>query len=86
MLGQQYKELWMSRFQKMLKCEQYSLDFYRRILKENEQLLSNAKAKRLLEEILKDEAKHARIVHELIHLINEKVIPDNKEMANQGGA
>lgn len=72
MLARQYKELWMARFQKMLKCEQDSLAFYKRVLEENESLLSSTKAKTLLEEILRDEIKHARIVGELIHLINEK--------------
>ncbi len=84
MLEEQYKELWMTRFQKMLKSERDSLAFYKRVLKENKSLLSDTKAKRLLEEISRDEAKHARIVRALIHLINEKVISNNKEMANQG--
>ncbi len=85
MLTEQYKELWMTRFQKMLNNELDSLVFYKRVLEENQQLLLSTKAKRLLEEILCDEAKHAHIVLELIHLMEEKVISENKEMANQGG-
>lgn len=83
MLAKHYKELWKARFKKMLESEKYSLVFYRRLLKEKSPLLS-MEAKKILQEILRDEIKHARIAKELLRLVDEKVISDNMEI-DEGG-
>ena len=80
MLKKHYKELWETRFRKILDSEQEAIAFYRRLLKENEGLLSITKIKVLLKEILRDEAKHARIARELINIVSEKVVSESKEI------
>ena len=80
MLKKQYKELWETRFRKILDGERNALAFYRQLLAENEKLLLGTKAKGLLKEILRDEAKHARIARELIRLVGGKIISENKQI------
>ena len=79
MLKKQYSELWETRFRTILASEREAIAFYRRLLKENESLLSGTKAKALLKEILRDETKHARIARELIRLVTEKIISEGKQ-------
>lgn len=83
MLAKHYKELWKTRFKKMLESEKHALVFYRRLLKEKSPLLS-MKARKILKEILRDEVKHARIARELLQLVDEKVISDNIEIDKEG--
>ena len=81
MLKKQYSELWETRFNTILASEREAIAFYRGLLKENESLLSGTKAKTLLKEILRDEAKHARIARELIRLVTEKMTSENEQIA-----
>lgn len=79
MLDQHYKELWEARFQRVLRGEEEAIAFYKQLLKDNEALLLGTKAKILLKEILRDEAKHARIAHELIKLVKQKKISEGEK-------
>lgn len=79
MLSRQYKELWEIRFKKILDSEMEAIVFYRRLLKEYRLLLSGTKAVGLLKQVLRDEAKHARIARELLRFVNAKMTPENKE-------
>lgn len=72
MQPKQFKELWEIRFQKILEGEKEALLFYRNLLKENEQLFRDTKAKRMLEDIRRDEAKHVRIARRLLNLVRQK--------------
>lgn len=88
MLKKQYSELWETRFKTILASEREAIAFYRRLLKENEVLLSGTKAKVLLKEILRDETKHARIARELVRLVSGKMISENngnKREENENG-
>jgi len=85
MLKKQYSELWETRFRKILDSERTAIAFYKRLLKENEVLLSGTKAKVLLKEILRDEKKHARIARELIRLVSKKMILENNGINKEGG-
>ncbi len=66
-----YKELWTMRFQKMLKLEEQSITDYESILKE-----CKGKKKSVLETDLKqlilDEKKHAKLVRELLSIVNRQ--------------
>ena len=75
MQPEQFKELWEIRFQKILEGEKEALLFYHNLLKGNEQLFRDTKAKRMLEEIRRDEAKHVRIARHLLNLVQRKAVP-----------
>lgn len=72
MLSQHYKELWEARFKKVLENERQSIVFFRRLLQENGALFYGTRAQKLLKQILREEAKHARIARKLVRLVAEK--------------
>lgn len=71
-----YRELWMIRFQKMLKLEKGSLDVYQSLIKDCEKLekLNHHKhaIQSHLEKIYEDEKKHVRLVEELISILEHQ--------------
>ena len=71
MLKKQFKELWQLRFRRILDGEKESYIFYKGLLRKNEGLLEGTKYQKILEEIMRDEVKHIRIVRQLIQLICE---------------
>jgi rubrerythrin len=73
---QQFKELWEIRFLKVLNLEKESLSFYRSLLKHNQSLLEETRAKAILERILEDERRHIRIVRKLLRLVRGKKITE----------
>jgi rubrerythrin len=76
MKPEQLKELWELRFLKIWEGEREALIFYKDLLHENKELLVGTKTKRILEQIKRDEAKHARIAHELLNLVKQKKITE----------
>ena len=71
-MNPELKKLWGLRFEKILKLENESHDFYERLLKENASLLEGTRTKEILEGIAKDEAKHAQIAEELLKIVHDK--------------
>ena len=71
-----YKELWMIRFQKMLKLEKDSLGVYQSLIKDCERLekLDHHKhaIQNHLEKIYEDEKKHVHLVEELIAILERQ--------------
>jgi hypothetical protein len=71
-----YKELWMIRFQKMLKLEKDSLELYQSLIKDCEKMQKLNHHKQAihthLEKIYEDEQKHARLCEELIAILNRQ--------------
>jgi rubrerythrin len=72
----QFKELWESRFLKILSLEKESLSFYRSLLRKNQPILEGTKAKAILERILADESRHIRIIRKMIRLVQQKKIAE----------
>ncbi len=71
-------KLWRLRFEKVLKLEEDSFDYYQTLIKEKTRLLERSDLLDLIEEISRDEAKHIRIAKELLRLI-----ADEKEKGGQ---
>ena len=71
-MNSELKELWGLRFEKILKLENESHDFYQRLLKENVAFLEGTRAKEILEGIMNDEAKHAQVAEELFKIVHDK--------------
>jgi len=69
---QQLKQLWMIRFQKMVNLEKDSLFFYSAVLKKHKIFLEGTRTWKVLESIMKDEAKHTQIAAELVHIVEGK--------------
>mgnify|MGYP001617404936 FL=1 len=74
MVHKHYRELWQARFQKMWKNELEAINFYRRTLRDYQSLLAGTRTERLLQELVQDEARHARIARGLLRLVKEKVV------------
>lgn len=66
------KDLWLIRFQKILEGEKEAFFFYQNLLKMNEAILEGTETKEILEQIKRDEAKHAIIAQQLVSLIKQK--------------
>jgi len=66
-----YKELWTMRFQKMLKLEEQSITDYGSILKECKGK-KNSVLETDLKKLILDEKKHAKLVRELLSIVNRQ--------------
>lgn len=73
------KKLWEIRFQKIFDLEVESQEFYKKLLEENKEILQGTKAKTILEKIMKDEEKHAKIAKQLLELVKQKKVEDKEE-------
>ena len=68
-----YKELWAIRFQKMLKLEEQSAIAYESVLEEcKDQWKENPELETSLKKIISDEKKHAKLVRELLEIVNQQ--------------
>ncbi|HXV28016.1 MAG TPA: hypothetical protein VD913_03535 [bacterium] len=67
----QLKELWRIRFEKILEGEEQASLFYENLLKDNQPFLKGTRLKDDLEQIKKDEIRHAEIARKLIQLVVE---------------
>ncbi|MBI4387893.1 MAG: hypothetical protein HY582_02480 [Candidatus Omnitrophica bacterium] len=72
MIQDQFKELWEIRFQRLLDVENDSINFYKQLLEKNKLILEGTKAKEMLEKILQEEAKHAKIAYQLLQVVKPK--------------
>ncbi|PIQ85062.1 MAG: hypothetical protein COV74_10725 [Candidatus Omnitrophica bacterium CG11_big_fil_rev_8_21_14_0_20_45_26] len=68
------KQLWTIRFRKIVNLEKEAYRFYQGLLAHYPDVLEGTKTKKLLEQIMKDEAKHAKIAHQLLQLVKRKQI------------
>ena len=68
-----YKELWAIRFQKMLRLEEQSAIAYESVLEEcKDQWKENPELETSLKKIISDEKKHAKLVQELLEIVNQQ--------------
>lgn len=65
-----YKELWNLRFQKMLALEEQSIQDYEKILSECTKQNIQGTVKGRLKQVISDEMTHAKLVNELIQIVN----------------
>ena len=65
-----YKELWAMRFQKMLDLEEQSVVAYESVLKECKK--PNSELETDLKKLILDEKKHAKLVSELLKIVNRQ--------------
>lgn len=66
-----YKELWSMRFQKMLELEEQSIADYTLILKKCKEK-KNSVLETNLKKLISDETKHAKLVRELLSIVNRQ--------------
>lgn len=85
MLHHQYKELWETRFRKILELEKDSYHFYKNLLERNKTILEGTRIKNVLEQIMHEESQHARIAHELLRLVRTKRIQAWKKKSGVDG-
>ncbi|OGW86474.1 MAG: hypothetical protein A3C35_05405 [Omnitrophica bacterium RIFCSPHIGHO2_02_FULL_46_11] len=78
MLDRHYKQLWETRFLKILESEKEAFLFYKYLIETNKNLLERTKAKPVLEQIMRDEASHARVACKLIRLVRRKKISERE--------
>lgn len=67
-----YRELWSLRFNKMLKLEKKSVVTYRDLLEECQKRFKDHSIISHLERLIRDEKRHARLVQELIKILNRQ--------------
>jgi len=71
-----YKELWRTRFEKMLKLEKQSIVDYSALIKECDEKykikMKKHPIQEHLEEMIEDEGKHARLVEELLKILGRQ--------------
>ena len=67
-----YRELWALRFKKMLALERNAVLEYQRMLDECKIKNRSHSILPHLERLIKDEQKHARLVEELIEILNRQ--------------
>ncbi|HTL71599.1 MAG TPA: hypothetical protein VL404_09950 [Candidatus Eisenbacteria bacterium] len=67
-----YKELWQSRFQKMLELERGAVRDYEELLAESRAKFKKAALEAHLEHLIADEKKHARLVEELLEILKRQ--------------
>lgn len=67
-----YKELWNLRFQKMLALEEQSIQDYEKILSECTKQNIQGTVKGRLKQVISDEMTHAKLVNELIQIVNRQ--------------
>ena len=66
-------DLWGIRFRKLVKMEEESREFYQRLLNENAAAFAHIQGTKLMDEIIRDEAQHARIGDALLDILNRKI-------------
>ncbi|MBI4971866.1 MAG: hypothetical protein HZC17_08565 [Candidatus Omnitrophica bacterium] len=74
----QLKQLWLMRFERMLKLEKDALCFYSDLLTKHKVFLEGTKAKKVLESIMDDEVEHAQYASELVRIVESKKVSDGK--------
>lgn len=84
MFAEQLKELWEMRFVRVLYGEREAFHFYRMLLKKNQELLAEIRARSVIEKMMRDELRHSRIALELVRLVREKEIKPNPPGAKRG--
>ncbi len=67
-----YKEVWGTRFDKMLKLEEKSIVDYQALLEECQKRFRNHSIIAHLERLIAEEKKHALLVQELIDILNRQ--------------
>jgi rubrerythrin len=68
-----YKELWRVRFQKMLRLENESIENYKQLLDEsNSKYPEHHVLKTSFQKLITDEEKHARLVKELLEILERQ--------------
>ena len=67
----QLKELWRIRFEKILHEEEESFFFYKNLIEENKDILKDLKSGPILEQIMNDEKKHAKVARRLLKIIEK---------------
>lgn len=67
-----YKELWDSRFSKMLKLEEQSIADYQDLLEETKKRFAGHAIIPHLEQLISDEKKHVLLVKELIQILERQ--------------
>lgn len=67
-----FKELWAIRFKKMLALEEKSASDYESLLKECKKHHPSHPIESHLERLITDEKRHARLVQELIKILNRQ--------------
>ena len=67
-----YKELWAIRFKKMLNLERKSVMDYGMLLKECKKIKKDHPIEPHLKKLIEDETKHARLVQEMIRILNRQ--------------
>lgn len=68
----QLRQLWETRFHKILDLEEDSLTFYRDLSERNDLIAENPRLKEMMDEILEDEQRHSVICKELVRLVEAK--------------
>lgn len=71
----QIGQLWEMRFMRVLELEKEALCFYSDILKKHKLFLAGTKAKAVLEQILRDEARHTQFANELLRIARKQGRP-----------
>ncbi len=69
-----YKELWRMRFEKMLKLEEQAAFDYQELLDECRAKHEQHPIEPHLERLIVDEKKHARLVRELLTILEKQVV------------
>lgn len=69
-----YKELWRMRFEKMLKLEEQAVVDYQELLDECRSKHEQHPIEPHLECLIKDETKHARLVRELLSIVEKQPV------------
>ena len=72
MRSKECHELWKIRFQKIYDTEIEAFNFYKDLLEKHDSILSRTRAKSLLQKIMNDEKKHARVARKLLKLVSIK--------------
>ncbi len=67
-----YKELWASRFAKMLKLEEQSIIDYEALLDESKKRFTDQTIASHFEKLISDEKRHALLVKELIQILERQ--------------
>jgi len=65
----QYRELWRIRFKKMLRLEEQAVSDYESLLEECTAKHHEHPIEPLLERLIQDEKRHARLVRELLDIL-----------------
>ena len=73
MQRQLYKELWVLRFQKMLRLEEESIVGYQKLLEECQKKSEGGlELQNDLKKLITDEKRHAKLVQELLNIVRRE--------------